>query len=243
MRISEFCKTFQISHQAVYAKIKKYADELEGHISKDKGNVLDLDPFAVELLKPNRATYKALEERNLYLENIYKETVSENEQLREERDKLASKAADSDAVIEFMSKQVKEYADEKTKLKNENAKYQSKLYEANRLNRQYETKCSEENEKNELEISRLTAEVEKLNERIKCSNEKNNEQWKKLQENRVEISNLNMDVAKRDDEIVKLNKEIADLKAKLQKYEDKQSAKQDASKQNSTKKSLFGRKK
>ena len=46
-----------------------------------------------------------------------------------------------------------------------------------------------------------------------------------------------------DYEIVKLNKEIADLKAKLQKYEDKQSAKQDASKQNSTKKSFFGRKK
>ena len=53
----------------------------------------------------------------------------------------------------------------------------------------------------------------------------------------------NMDVAKRDDEIVKLNKEIADLKANLQKYVDKQSAKQDASKQNSTKKSFFGRKK
>lgn len=52
-----------------------------------------------------------------------------------------------------------------------------------------------------------------------------------------------MDVSKRDEEIVKLNKEIADLKANLQKYVDKQSAKQDASKQNSTKKSLFGRKK
>lgn len=243
MRISEFCKKFNVTHQAVYDKMKNHAAELEGHITKDDRNVLELDPFAVELLKPKRATYKVLEERNSYLENIYKETVSENEQLREERDKLASKTAGSDAVIEFMGKQVKEYADENAKLKNENADYQSKLYEANRLNRQYETKCSEENEKNELEISRLTAEVEKLNERIKCSNEKNNEQWKKLQENRVEISNLNMDVAKRDDEIVKLNKEIADLKANLQKYVDKQSAKQDASKQNSTKKSLFGRKK
>ena len=52
-----------------------------------------------------------------------------------------------------------------------------------------------------------------------------------------------MDVAKRDDELVMLRKEIEDLKAKLQKFEDKQSGKQDASKQNSTKKSLFGRKK
>ena len=48
---------------------------------------------------------------------------------------------------------------------------------------------------------------------------------------------------KRDDEIVMLRKGIEDLKANLQKYEDKQSAKQDASKQNSTKKSIFGRKK
>lgn len=243
MRISEFCKTFQISHQAVHDKMKNHSAELEGHITKDERNVLDLDPFAAEFLKPKRETYKALEKRNLYLENIYKETVSENEQLRKERDKLASKTVDSDAVIKFMSKQVKEYANENANLKNQNAEYQSKLYEANRLKRQYETKCGEENEAHESEIARLTAEVEKLNERIKCSNEKNNEYWKKLQENRVEISNLNMDVAKRDDEIVKLNKEIADLKAKLQKYVDKQSAKQDALKQNSTKKSLFGRKK
>ena len=156
---------------------------------------------------------------------------------------MASKEADSDAVIEFMSKQVKEYADENANLKNQNAEYQGTLYEANRLKRQFETKCSEENEAHESEIARLTAEVEKLKGQIKCSNEKNNEQWKKLQENRVEISNLNMDVAKRDDEIVKLRSEIADLNAKLQKFEDKQSGKQDASKQNSTKKSLFGRKK
>ena len=203
MRISEFCKTFKVTHQAVHDKMKNHAAELEGHITKDERNVLDLDSFAVEFLKPKRATYKALEERNLYLENTYKETVSENEQLREERDKLASKTAGSGAVIEFMGKQVKEYADENANLKNENAKYQSKLYEANRLNRQYEMKCNDENEKHESEIARLTAEIEKLNERIKRSNENNNEQWKKLQENRVEISNLNMDVAKRGDFNVK----------------------------------------
>ena len=94
MRISEFCNTFQISHQAVYAKIKKYADELEGHISKDKGNVLDLDPFAVNLLKPKKASYKALDERNYYLFKKNKEIVSENESIRAERDELASKRFD-----------------------------------------------------------------------------------------------------------------------------------------------------
>lgn len=91
MRISEFCKKFNVTHQAVHDKMKNHAAELEGHITKDERNVLDLDSFAVELLKPKRANYKALEERNSYLENSYKETASENEQLREERDKLASK--------------------------------------------------------------------------------------------------------------------------------------------------------
>ena len=126
MRISEFCKKFNVTHQAVHDKMKNHAAELEEHITKDERNVLDLDPFAVELLKPRRATYKALEGRNSYLENIYKETVSENEQLQKERNKLASKTADSDAVIEFMSKQVKEYADENANLKNQNAAMKTK---------------------------------------------------------------------------------------------------------------------
>jgi len=77
MRISEFCKTFKISHQAVYAKMKNYAAELEGHITKDGGNVTDLDPFAVNLLKPKRETYKALDERNYYLFKKNQEIVSE----------------------------------------------------------------------------------------------------------------------------------------------------------------------
>ncbi len=59
MRISEFCKKFNITHQAVHDKMKNHAAELEGHITKDERNVTDLDPYAVELLKPNCATYRA----------------------------------------------------------------------------------------------------------------------------------------------------------------------------------------
>ena len=105
MRISEFCKTFQVSHQAVYAKIKKYAAELEGHISKNKGNVTDLDPFAVNLLKPKKASYKALDERNYYLFKKNKEIVSENERFKAERDELVSKKSDYEAVIEYLKKE------------------------------------------------------------------------------------------------------------------------------------------
>ena len=123
MRISEFCKTFQISHQAVYAKIQKYAAELEGHISKDKGNVLDLDPFAVNLLKPKKASYKALDERNYYLFKKNKEIVSENERLKAEREDMASKMSDYEAVIEYLKKENKEYADSVSFLTQECERY------------------------------------------------------------------------------------------------------------------------
>lgn len=107
----KFCKTFQVSHQAVYAKIKKICSGAGGAYFKDKGNVFVLDPFAVNLLKPKKASYKALDERNYYLYKKNKEIVSENESIRAERDELASKMSDYEAVIEYLKKENKEYAD------------------------------------------------------------------------------------------------------------------------------------
>ena len=133
MRISEFCKTFQVSHQAVYAKIKKYSAELEGHISKDKGNVTDLDPFAVNLLKPKKASYKALDERNYYLFKKNKEIVSENERFKTERDELASKRSDYEAVIEYLKKENKEYADSVALLVQECERYKKECDDAKAL--------------------------------------------------------------------------------------------------------------
>ena len=144
MRISEFCKNFQISHQAVYAKIQKYAAELEGHISKDKGNVTDLDPFAVNLLKPKKATYKALDERNYYLFNKNKEIVSENESIRAERDELASKKSDYEAVIEFLKKENKEYADSISRLTQECEDYKKKFSDAEALYKVMESEFDKE---------------------------------------------------------------------------------------------------
>ena len=64
MRVSEFCEKYKISNQAVYRKMKKQKSRLEGHIKKDKGNVLDLDNFVVGLLKPKRETCKSISEEN-----------------------------------------------------------------------------------------------------------------------------------------------------------------------------------
>lgn len=151
MRISEFCKTFQISHQAVYAKIKKYAAELEGHISKDKGNVFDLDPFAVNLLKPKKASYKALDERNLYLFKKNKEIVSENEQFRAERDELASKKSDYEAVIEYLEKENRKYADSVALLTQECERYKKECADAKALYKVMESEFDKEKAKFDTE--------------------------------------------------------------------------------------------
>lgn len=228
MRIREFCKTFQVSHQAVYAKIQKYAAELEGHISKDNGNVLDLDPFAVNLLKPKKASYKALDERNYYLFKKNKEMVSENERIRAERDELASKKSDYEAVIEFLKKENKEYADSVALLTQECERYKKECSDAKALYKIMESefdkaKAKLKNENEELSgISEARAES--------CQN-----QMYRLRECDEKIADLTSTLSQKDDEIAMLKNEISELKSHLQAAD-----KPNVSKQNNIFKHIFG---
>ena len=51
MRIKEFCEKYQITPQAVYAKIKRKAALLDSHVLKSNGQ-LEIDDYAEKLLKP-----------------------------------------------------------------------------------------------------------------------------------------------------------------------------------------------
>lgn len=227
MRICEFCKTFQVSHQAVYAKIKKYAAELKGHISKDKGNVTDLDSFAVNLLKPKRETYKALDERNYYLFKKNKEIVSENERFKAERDELASKKSNYEAVIEYLKKENKEYSDLNAVLTQECERYKNECADAKALYKIMESefdkaKAKLKNENEELSgISEARAES--------CQN-----QMYRLRECDEKIADLTSTLSQKDDEIAMLKNEISELKSHLQAAD-----KPNVSKQNNIFKHLF----
>ena len=228
MRISEFCKTFQISHQAVYAKIKKYAAELEGHISKDKGNVTDLDPFAVNLLKPKKASYKALDKRNYYLFNKNKEMVSENERIRAERDELASKKSDYEAVIEFLKNENKEYSDLNAVLTQECERYKKECDNAKALYKVMESEF-------EKEKAKLKNENEELSGISEARAESSKNQMYRLRECDEQIAELNSMLSKKDDEIARLKNEISELKSHLQAAD-----KPNVSKQNNIFKNIFG---
>lgn len=227
MRISEFCKNFQISHQAVYAKIKKYAAELEGHISKDEGNVTDLDPFAVNLLKPKKASYKALDEHNLYLFNKNKEIVSENESIKTERDELASKMSDYKAVIEYLKKENKEYADSVVLLTQECERYKKESADAKALYKVMESEFEKEKAKLKNENEELSGISEARAE--SCQN-----QMYRLREYDEKIAELTATIAKRDNEIERLKNDISELKSHLQAAD-----KSNVSKQNNIFKHLF----
>ena len=228
MRISEFCKTFQVSHQAVYAKIKKYAAELEGHISKDKGNVTDLDPFAVNLLKPKKASYKALDERNLYLYKKNKEIVSENEQFRAERDELASKKSDYEAVIEFLKKENKEYSDLNAVLTQECERYKNECADAKALYKIMEIEF-------EKEKAKLKTKNEELSSISEAKAESCQNQMYRLRECDEKIAELTSTLSQKDDEIVMLRNEISELKMQL-----READKLNAPKQNNIFKNIFG---
>ena len=228
MRISEFCKTFQISHQAVYAKIKKYAAELEGHISKDKGNVTDLDPFAVNLLKPKKSSYKALDKRNYYLFNKNKEMVSENERIRAERDELASKRSDYEAVIEYLKKENKEYADSVVLLTQECERYKKESADAKALYKVMESEFEKEKAKLKNENEELSGISEARAE--SCQN-----QMYRLREYDEKIADLTSTLSQKDDEIAMLRNEIAELKKQL-----RESEKPNTPKQNNIFKNIFG---
>ena len=228
MRISEFCKTFQVSHQAVYAKIKKYAAELKGHISKDKGNVTDLDPFAVNLLKPKKASYKALDERNYYLFKKNKEIVSENEQFRAERDELASKKSDYEAVIEYLKKENKEYADSVALLTQECERYKKECADVKALYKVMESEFDKEKAK-------LKNENEELSGISEARAESYQNQMYRLREYDEKIAELTATIAKRDNEIERLKNEISELKTLL-----RESEKPNTSKQNNIFKNIFG---
>ena len=247
MRISEFCNTFQISHQAVYAKIKKYADELEGHISKDKGNVLDLDPFAVNLLKPKKASYKALDERNYYLFKKNKEIVSENERFKAEREDMASKMSDYEAVIEYLKKENKEYAASVEFLTQECERFKKECADAKALYKVMESEFDKEK-------AELTAEIKDKEFGRKLLASTVSDQCKKLEEKDNRIHQLYKQSDEQEDTIDRLNKQlsimtekynraekqIAELQEEKRQAEEQLADKSNASKQNNIFKHIFG---
>lgn len=189
MRVSTFCEKYKISPQAVYKKMKKHKARLEGHIKKDKGNVLDLDDYAVKFLKPERETCKNLNERNSSLSQKVEKLSDENNALRDEIHNMKILSEHLSLSNAENEEKIKKYISENALLMQERDNLKSKLVEEQ--NKTVMVRFNEESEKKKYhqaekawnnEKAELTAEVSDLNMRLLTANEQIADLTAKLQE-------------------------------------------------------------
>ena len=103
MTINEFCKMHYVSHQAVYAAIRRHKKELKDHITKNSNGIKLLDDYAVEFLKPKNVSadkYNIICEENdkLRVQNI--SLVLDNEDLRKRISELDGRIQKEKAASE-----------------------------------------------------------------------------------------------------------------------------------------------
>lgn len=125
MTIKEYCEKYDQKFQTVYKKISHHKDkELAGHITKVKGESLELDDFAVDFLLPTQVkVIQAIEEfegiarENAELkdklesaeiiaeqtDNQLSKALADNENLLAEIDRLTSSLSEKDKEISELS--------------------------------------------------------------------------------------------------------------------------------------------
>ncbi len=114
--VKVFAEKNHISEQAVYKKIRRNSDRLNGHISKQNGRMM-LDSFAQEQLKPVDVNF-TLSEKNKKLENLLADKSAENEKLIAEHSQLIDKNSENEALIEKLKSEISEKNTEIENLKN-----------------------------------------------------------------------------------------------------------------------------
>ena len=144
MTVKALCEKYKISHQAVYAKIRKKEKLLDGHIFKD--SCLMLDSFAEEMLKPVSAEGRFFEESEILknelarkskdfkflqdelyfknekisnLEKLLNDKISEIEILQNQLAEQNSKNADLIKSVERLTDEIAEKSKIIDKLQNE----------------------------------------------------------------------------------------------------------------------------
>ena len=128
MKVKALCEKYALKFQTVYKKITHHKDkELAGHITKVKGESLELDDFAVDFLLPTHVkVMQAIEEcegiarENAELkdklesaeiiaeqtDNQLSKALADNENLLAEIDRLKSSLSEKDKEISELSEQL-----------------------------------------------------------------------------------------------------------------------------------------
>lgn len=193
MTVKEFCKKYQISPQSVYAKIKRKAAQLNGHITKSGGQLV-IDEYAEKILMPRPPDCFLLEK---------------NKNLRE-----ALNAKDTEAYnLKYeCDRRMKKYENLKNELAEKNHKIENLQFELAEKNQEIENfhfSLSEKNSKIENFKNQLTEKNLKIADYEKSAAALSEENMKLSETVRL----LTNEILNRDGRIEKLQNANAELEA------------------------------
>lgn len=155
MTVKALCEKYSLKFQTVYKKISHHKDkELAGHITKVKGESIELDDFAVDFLLPthvkvmqaieecegiareNEELKDKLESAEIIAEqtdNQLSKALADNENLLAEIERLTSSLSEKDKEISELSEQLEAERNTSEQIIGELEKRISELTEKNRL--------------------------------------------------------------------------------------------------------------
>lgn len=159
MTVKSLCEKYDLKFQTVYKKITHHKDkELAGHITKAKGESLELDDFAVDFLLPTHVkVMQAIEE----CEGI----ARENEELK---DKLES----AEIIAEQTDNQLSKALADNENMLAEIDRLKSSLSEKDKENSKLSEQLEAERHSYEQAIRKLENRIAKLTEENRLLTEK-----------------------------------------------------------------------
>ena len=162
MTVKALCEKYSLKFQTVYKKISHHRDkELAGHITKVKGESLELDDFAVDFLLPTHVkVMQAIEEcegiarENAELQDKLESAESDAEQANNQLSKALADneilLAEIDRLTSSLSEKDKEISELSEQLEAERHSYEQAI-------RELENRIAELTEENRLLIEKYEA--------------------------------------------------------------------------------------
>ena len=117
MTVKDFCEKYQITPQAVYAKIKRKEDLLDSHVMKSNGQ-LEIDDYAEKLLKPCYTDLALLEKVQNFKTRLDEKT-SECEELKKS---LADEISKNENLQVLLNEKTSKIEDLENQLAEQNSK-------------------------------------------------------------------------------------------------------------------------
>ena len=155
MTVKGLCSKYDLKFQTVYKKIAHHKDkELAGHITKVKGESIELDDFAVDFLLPTHVkVMQAIEEcEGIARENEeLKDKLESAEIIAEQTDNQLSKAlADNENLIAEIDRLKRNLSEKDKEISELSEQLKAERYTAEQAIRELENRISELTEENRL---------------------------------------------------------------------------------------------